>query len=237
MDKNLKIPVGNGKFVYGTLRGLLDNPLTIFAHGFIGDKDQHIFFNGSKFFLKHNISSYRFNFYGQEDNARQLNECSISTHVSDLETVVSYFKDKSPKVNIVGHSFGGLITLLSKKQEFDKAVLWDPSSDTKSWLVKDARYIEEIGLYYFVDWGISYTIGKEMYKECVELNTNGLSSKFRRPLKIIAAGNGILIDGARRYFDQANQPKEFAVINRAGHSFNEDDAEEKLFKETLKFIK
>ena len=76
-----------------------------------------------------------------------------------------------------------------------------------------------------------------MYKECVELNTDRLSTNLRRPLKIIAAGNGILIDGAKRYFDQANKPKEFAVINGAGHSFNEDGAEEKLFKETLKFIK
>ena len=237
MEEDIKIPLGDGKFVYGTLRGPLSNPLIIFTHGFVGNKDQHIFFNGARFFQKHNISSFRFNFYSQEDNARQLNECSISTHVSDLETVVSYFREKSAKIYVVGHSFGGLMTLVSKKQNFDKAILWDPSSDTQSWLVKDAKYVEEIGLYYFVDWGISYTIGKEMYEECVKLNTNGLSFKFKKPLKIISAGNGILIDAAKKYFEQANEPKEFSIIDGAGHNFDEDGTEEKLFAETLKFIK
>ena len=237
MEEEIKIPLGDNKFAYGTLRGKLDQPLIIFAHGFTGDKNHHIFFNGARFFEKHGISSFRFNFYGEEDDSRQLNNCSISNHVSDLDTIVSHFRDKAKSIIVVGHSFSGIIILSSKKQQFDKAVLWDPSSDTKSWLVKDAKYIKELDLYYFDDWGVSYTIGKQMYQECVEFNPDHLSSAFTKPLKIIVAGNGILKDGGRKYFEQANQPKEFAVIEGAKHNFNEDGVEEKLFQETLTWIK
>src|SRR4030042_2347055 len=115
MEENLKIPLSDDKFIYGTFRGPLTNPLIIFAHGFTGDKDEHIFFNGSRFFEKNNISSFRFNFYGEQEDSRQLNECDISNHISDLETVIEYFKNKTPQIFVVAHSFGGLITLLSRK--------------------------------------------------------------------------------------------------------------------------
>ena len=236
MEENLRIPLSDGKFVYGTLRGPLNNPLIIFVHGFIGDKDEHILFNGARFFAENNISSFRFNLYGEQEDSRQLNECDISNHISDLERVISYFRKDCSEIIVVGHSFGGLITLLSRKQEFDKAVLWEPAGNPKKWLVEDAKYIKELGLYYFDDWGVAYTIGKSMYQQCIDLNTEGISSKFRKPLKIISAGNGMLKDAARKYFEQANQPKEFAIIEGAGHNFNEDGAEEKLFEETLKFI-
>jgi esterase/lipase len=237
MEEDLKIPLNDGEFVYGTLRGPLSNPLIIFAHGFTGGKDEHIFFNGARFFGKNNISSFRFNFYGEQEDSRQLNDCDIANHISDLETVISYFKKKCSEIIVVGHSFGGLITLLSKKQEFGKAVLWEPADNPKKWLVKDAKYVKELGLYYFDDWGVAYTIGKSMYQQCINLDTEGISSKFRKPLKIISAGNGILKDAAKKYLEQANQPKELTIIEGAGHNFNEDGVEEKLFEETLKFIK
>ena len=237
MEEDLKIPLEDGKFIYGTLRGKQNDTLIIFAHGFTGNKDHHIFFNGARFFERHGISSFRFNFYGEGEGARQLNNCTLSNHVSDLDAVVSYFRNKFKNIIVVGHSFSGIIILSSTKQAFDKAVLWDPSSDTKSWLVKDGKYIKELDLYYFEDWGVSYTIGKQMYQECVDFNPDHLSSRFTKPIKIITAGNGILLDGAKKYFEQANQPKELAVIEGAGHNFNEDGVEEKLFEETLKFIK
>jgi uncharacterized protein len=237
MEEDLKIPLSDGKFVYGTLRGKLNETLIIFVHGFIEDKNHHIFFNGARFFEQNGISTFRFNFYGEGEGARQLNDCSISNHVSDLDAIVSYFREKAKNIIVVSHSFGGIVVLSSQKQEFDKAVLWDPSSDIKSWLVKDAKYVNEIGLYYFEDWGVSYTIGKQMYQESLDFNPDHLSSKFIKPIKIITAGKGILIDGAKKYFEQANEPKDYAVIEGATHNFNEDGVEEKLFQETLKWIK
>src|ERR1035437_75881 len=185
MEEDLKIPLSDGKFAYGTLRGKPNGTLIIFAHGFTGDKDHHIFFNGARFFERNGISSFRFNFYGEGEGARQLNDCTLSNHVSDLDAVVSYFRNKFKNIIVVGHSFGGIIILSSIEQEFDKAVLWDPSSDTKSWLVKDGKYVKELDLYYFEDWGVSYTIGKQMYQECVDFNPDHLSSKFTKPIKII----------------------------------------------------
>lgn len=57
------------------------------------------------------------------------------------------------------------------------------------------------------------------------------------PVKIINAGNSFLLDGGKRYFELANEPKEKVIIDGAGHTFDEDGAEEKLFSETISFIK
>ena len=57
------------------------------------------------------------------------------------------------------------------------------------------------------------------------------------PIKIINAENSFLLDGGKRYFDRANKPKERVIITGAGHTFDEDGIEERLFEETLKWIK
>lgn len=46
-----------------------------------------------------------------------------------------------------------------------------------------------------------------------------------------------MVEGCRRYYDLANDPKDYVVIEGAGHTFDEDKVEEGLFKETLKWIK
>ena len=91
--------------------------------------------------------------------------------------------------------------------------------------------------YYLDEWGVASTIGKEMFEENNSMDTIELIKNFHVPIKIIAAGNGILIDSGKKYFKNANEPKAFAVIDGASHIFDEDGAEEELFEETLSFIK
>ncbi len=236
MEEDVKIPLGDNKFAYGTLRDKLGSPLIIFIHGFTGNKDEHIFFNGAKFFEKNNISSFRFNLYSEEKDARKLNDCTLSIHSKDLDSVVDYFKNKYPKIFVAGHSFGAITVLLSKKQAFGKAILWDPSPNPDE-ITGRAKYVKELNKYYLDEWGVASTIGKEMFEENNSMDTIELIKNFHVPIKIIAAGNGILIDSGKKYFKNANEPKAFAVIDGASHIFDEDGAEEELFEETLSFIK
>src|SRR3989344_1336712 len=120
MEKQLKIKTPDKKVIYGTLRGSLDKPLVIFVHGFTGFKDEHQFFNGARFFEKRGFSSFRFNLYHWEKGARKLEDCTLSLHGEDLDQVVEYFRKKGvKKIFAVGHSFGGLTVLLSKKKSFE----------------------------------------------------------------------------------------------------------------------
>lgn len=230
MEEDIKIPLGNNKFAYGILQGSLKSPLIIFVHGFTGYKDEHIFFNGARFFSKNNISSYRFNLYGEEADARKLNNTSLSLNSSDLDSVVSYFKNKGIKeIIVVGHSYGALVILLSNKQEFDKVVFWEPSNNPNS-ITDDAVYLKERQLYYFDKWGVAFTIGKKMFEENKTIEPLKLFKLLKVPVLIILAGNGELKD---YWF---NELESSIIIEGATHGFDEYGVEEELFNETLKWL-
>lgn len=236
MEKAIKIPLKNSKNIHGTLRGSLENPLVIFVHGFTGHKNEHQFFNGARFFEKNEFATFRFDLYSWKDDARKLEECTLSLHGHDLDIVVDYFRNKGvKKIFIVGHSFGGLTVLLSKKKDFNAAVLWDPSDNPAT--VTASKYIKELDRYYVTyDTSYGFTIGKQMYEENKKLKPFELISKLNIPVKIILAGSGILVKGGQKYLQAANEPKALAIIPNATHCFDEDGTEENLFQETLSWI-
>lgn len=237
MEKQIKISLVNKKFIYGVLRGSLDKPLVIFVHGFTGDRNEHQFFNGARFLEKHGFSSFRFNLYDWRKDARKLEECTLSLHGQDLDIVIEHFrKEGVKKIFVIGHSFGGLTILLSKKMDFDAVVLWDPSDAPAT--VTKSKYVKELGRYYVTyDTSYGFTIGKEMYEENKILRPFELIKKLHVPVKVIIAGAGILVGGGKKYFQHANEPKALAIIPKATHCFDEDGAEEKLFEETLEWFK
>ncbi len=235
-EQEIKIPIGEDKFIYGTLRGSLENPLIIFVHGFTGHRDEHIFFNGARFFEERGISSFRFNLYDWNKDARKLEECTLSLHAEDLDKVVKFFRDKGvKKIFVIGHSFGGLTVLLSKNQDFDRAILWDASDNPAK--VTESTHIKELDRYYVSGQeSYGFTIGKAMVEENEQLKPYDLIQKFKKPIKIIVAGDGDLVKAGEKYFEIANNPKSFCSIPNAKHNFNEEGTEEKLFEETCDYL-
>lgn len=238
MEKPAVISTHDGKKIYGILRGSLDKPLLVFIHGFTGDMNQHLFFNGARFFEKKGISAFRFNLYSWREGARKLNDSPLSLLGKDLDTVISYFREKGvKKIFVAGHSFGGVTVLLSQKQDFDAAILWDSSGDKDVHL--KAKYVKAIDKYLLQEgWAEDFTIGKEMYEENnKKLAPTKLIAKIKAPIKIIIAGAGEMIEDGNELFYAANEPKDKATIEGATHNFDEDGTEEKLFEETYKWIK
>jgi len=236
MEKQLKIPLENKKYIYGTLRGSLKNPLLVFVHGFTGYKDEHIFFNGARFFEKKGFSTFRFDLYNWNKDARKLEKCTLSLNGEDLDTVVKYFRKKGAnKIFVAGHSFGGVTVLFSKKKNFDATVLWDSSGDRDVRL--NAKYIKELDKYYFEEGAYGFTISKAMYEENnKKLKPSKLIQSMPMPIKVIVAGAGIMVEEGKKLFQNANGPKDFAIVPNATHTFDEEGTEEQLFNETLKFL-
>ena len=236
MEEEIKIPLNNKKYIYGILRGALENPLVIFVHGFTGHKNEHQFFNGARFFEKNGFSTFRFDLYSWKDDARKLEECTLSLHGQDLDTVVDYFKNKGvKKIFVVGHSFGGVTVLLSKKKDFDAVVLWEPSDNPAE--VTSARYVKELDKYYInSEASYGFTIGKQMYEEDKNLKPFELIAELDIPVKIVLGGAGSLIKGGKEYLQAAKEPKALTIIPNATHCFDESGTEEKLFQETLNWI-
>lgn len=237
MEEEINIKTSDGKTIYGTLRGGANNPLIIFVHGFTGHKDEHQFYNGARFFDKKGFSSYRFNLYDWAKDARKLEECTLSLHAKDLDKVISHFKDKGVKtIYLVGHSFGGATILLSKSKDFNKIVLWDPSVIPNE-VTGDSVYLKELDLYYLKDNVYGVTFGKDMYEENKRLKPLDLIKNFQVPIKIIAAGDGELVSKEKQLYEAANDPKNFKIIPGANHTFDQGGIEEKLFEETIRWLR
>jgi len=235
MEKKLKIKVSDKNYIYGRLNGSSLRSLFIIVHGLPGSMDEDFYLDATRWFAKQGYATFRFNLYGAEKDSRQFMDSTLETHASDIDAIVRYFrKKKFNKIFIAGHSYGGPSILLSKKQEFNGVVLWDPSykvSFTKNTTgFPVVKYIKEIKGY-LMNWGINIIIGKAMADEANNLDWENLTKNFRVPLKIITAGKGELIRGAKQYFKTADKPKELDIIKNATHYFNDTvDTREKVFK-------
>lgn len=240
MEKTLKIKTLDEHLIYGVLKqtNKKSKKLVIFVPGLTGYQDDHQFFNGAKFFAKKNIDTFRMNLYWGEKKGRKLHECGISTHAEDVATVLKYFRKKYKKMYLVGHSLGcPSILLVSdlKNKGVAGVILWDPSDGSSKW-VKSLKYSDELKGY-IMGWSYLFVIGKKMYDEWVKFDLKKMYEDVNVPLKLIVAGAGILKESSKRVMDYISAEKKLAVIPGATHTFREEGCEEKLFQETLEWLK
>lgn len=241
MEKKIKIKLSKKFSLYGKFSGSFSQPLFIIVHGFSGNMDEEFYQSATYWFGKHGFSTFRFNLYSYQKDARQLMECTLKTHGADIDAIIRYFKKKGIKrVFIAGHSFGGLTIFFSHNQDFNGALLWDPSykiSFTKAtYGFPGGKYIKKINGY-LMKWGINLIIGKEMAKEVDSLQWDSLTKNFKVPFKIILAGKGAL-KGAKKYLNRAKVEKDLMIIKEATHYFNDQKGmREKIFKASERWFK
>ena len=235
MEKELDIQISKKFKVHGRFGGSLAQPLVIIVHGLPCSIMEGLYIDACRYFQKSGFATYRFNLYGWQNGSRQLISSTLATHAADLDAVVRYFRKRGvKKIYVAGHSFGGPTILLSHDQDFNAAVLWDPSYDIsfakKKYGFSGGQYVKKLNGY-FMKWGANTVIGKKMADEVDALKWDELAKNFYCPLKLIAAGQGILVRGVKRYFKTANLPKDLLVIEGATHYFDETDKiREQLFQ-------
>lgn len=236
METKVSIKTSDDHIIYGTLNSPENktDKLVIFVHGFTGNCEEHIFFNGAKFLKSKGIASFRFDLYNWQEKGRIFMDCDTQTHVDDLKTVFNHFKNQFSKIYLVGHSWGGVVVLDSK---LDAAgiILWDPSHCSSNW-EGDYTYVESLDSY-LLNWGVVFVVGKKMYKDTLECKkADDLILGNDSAIKVICAGKGELIEGGKEYIGLAKGLKAFVIIEGAGHTFDEEGTEDKLFKETINWI-
>ena len=239
IEKEIKIKTPDKYFIYGTLaKGKRSSPtLVILAHGLVGHQNEHIFFNGSKFLAKSNLDTFRFDFYSGDKGGRTMTDCGISTHVNDLNTVLKYFRPKYRQVLVVGHSLGGMVVVSANLKLLDGIILWESSYNFYGENKLGFKYNKGLKAY-VVSWGPEFLVSKKMADEWRTFPPiKNVASKITVPLQVIVAGKGMLKKAGQEYYKYAKGKKSFSTIAGAGHNFNELGTEEKLFSETLKFIK
>jgi len=235
MEKNIQIETDDNHLLYGVLNyEEKTDKLIIFVHGLTGHKNEHQFYNAAKFFPKNGFATFRFDLYSGEQNGRALSECTIMTHSSDLNTVIENLSTDFNKIYLVGHSLGGPTVLLTNLDKIKSVVLWDPSFNILEGLSDELQFNKRIDKY-ILKWGTEYLLSKEMIESWKKLGDK-LLSHFKKPTKIICAGQGILFKDWREKIKSVNVDHEFYIIKNAGHCFDEKETENELFDETIRWF-
>ncbi len=241
MEKDIKIKLSKKLSLYGKFSGSFNQPLFIVVHGLPGSMDEEFYRSATRWFRKHGFSTFRFNLYGHQKNARQLMDCTLRTHSADLDAVVRYFKKRGiRKVFVAGHSLGGPTILCSRDQDFDGAVLWDPSykiSFTRTaYGFPGGKYVKEVNGY-LMKWGANVIIGKAMAEEMDSLPWDLIAKNFRVPFKVVLAGKGVL-KSAKKYLNGVTIETSLTVVKGATHYFNDQAGmQEKVFRASERWFK
>jgi pimeloyl-ACP methyl ester carboxylesterase len=236
MEKEVKIKTKDKHVIYGSLTTAkkASSKLVIFCHGFTGNRNEHIHFNGAKYFTGKGYDTFRFDFYSSEKKARHFEDTFIGQHGADITTVVSHFKSTYKKIYLIGHSFGGTSLLFASHTNVNALVFWDASYFSKEEAKKEFKIDTKTGLY-LMDFGVRTIIGKKFIDELHRFPDCGqLISSVQVPVKCIGAGKG---KDAKKYFAKANQPKAISIITSADQNFNTFSDEVKLFEETYNWLK
>ena len=237
MQKEITLKTNDGHTIYGTLDSQEESKtLLIFVHGLTGHQNEHHYFNAVPFFTKEGFHTFRFNFYAEEDNARQSSDCSITTHVQDLEQVINHFTKKYDEIILIGHSLGPLVILSSDLSKVAKLVLWDPTSGFDKIEDKNGYYDSNLKKY-VLRRGMEVILGEQMIEEWKKLNPKDLVGKITVPCKFIFSENCDKHEIWQPFLDQVKVEKDVVIIKNATHGFIEEGTELELFKETLKWLK
>ena len=244
-EKSVKIPIVGGKLnVHGVLRGNYNKPLVILAPGLGGWMHETLLFNAARYLYKQHIASLRVSFYGDDKDQRNINECDVNTAADDLDSIVDYVKTKGASwVAVIGHSYSGMAVVYSRKQQFDAAVLWDPSHtdgystlEAQFNLEKDFKFDKELDSYVSA-LGSGYVISRKVF-ENYEPGSVVKSKKFKIPTLIINADySKEMKKYGALYAKSIDAPTKQIVIPNSTHPFVEDGAMEQLFEQTVDWLK
>jgi len=234
MEKILKIPTNDNHIIYGTLNSFdkKKDKLIIFVHGLSGNQHEHQYFNAVPFFCSRNFDTFRFDFYPKAKNARQSSQSSISTHISDLNTIISFFDKKYKKIYLIGHSLGCIVIMNANLNNIDKIIYWDPTYGFKSLEEKQITYNKNLDKY-ILHWGWESIISKEFLEEWQEsYDVRNYSKRLTKNCRFVFA------EKSSKYLIWKDYIKnyKYSIITNASHRFIEEGTLNKLFEESLKML-
>lgn len=243
LETDLIIDLPDGKKIHGLVRGSLTDgsPVAIMLHGRPGWGNEVLQFLGARYLHEQRVTTIRLWMYDYGEEYRDLLDCTLDTHISDFDVVVGYLRKQNvARLFAIGHSYGG-ITILGSNSKLDGAVLWEPTHGM-AWqdpVFNDPKFPEkQVGDFVIGTGGHAYVTSKNQMDYDQHLgDTTSWASNKDYPIKFIAAGAGPLAKYVEQYYDNADVPKSFVIIDGAHHQLEDNDKViDQLFSETSKWI-
>lgn len=244
-ETEVLIPIKGTKLnIHGVLRGNYTESLVILCHGLGGWMHEMLMFNAARYFDKQGIASLRVSFYGYGEDQRNINEYDVSVGAEDIDMIVDFVKKKGAHwVAVIGHSYSGMAIPYSSKQNFEAAVLWDPSHtdgyntlEAQLNLEKDFKFDKELKAY-ISPLGSGSIISKKVF-ENYQPGSTEKSKQFKIPTLIVNASySKEMAEYGKKYANSINAPTKQVVIPNTSHPFVEEGAIEKLYRITGDWLK
>lgn len=207
--------------------------LVIFVHGLVGSMEWELYSNAEQFFNDHEISTVRFNLYGEKSWEKPLQEVALEDHIHDINAIVEYFSEEFSTIILLGHSFGGLTSIYADLEKVTKLIFWDPSSPERQ--LFNYVHQKEDGKYYLEGDEKDFWISNALYEDLGRSPAIHLAQMktITKPLLVLSAGAGVLVDAGDKYVKHANGKTQHIIIPEADHIFSSLEAQKVLFEESL----
>ena len=220
--------------------------VVIVSHGFAGNKDKNLIKEFCENVNKSYINIFRFDFSGHGESEGDYIKSTTTKEISDLRSVVDYFDNKGFIIGLVGHSRGGMDSLIEAAH--DKRIKFVISI---AGMAYTSRFIEKLfpsqkekilksEKFYWWEktYGKRYPITPEKIKDLESYNPLAEVKKINCPVLFIHGikDKTIPIEHSKDFFKEANNPKEIKIFKNSDHHFTNRADLKEMIEFTTNFI-
>jgi len=163
-----------------------------------------------------------------------LDSFSLEDQAKDLERITSKFRgDGYRRISLVSHSMGVFTLLLSKLDNVEKMVWWEPSLHPKEMF----KYAKRDKWFYYFSMGYTVQVKRSTIRKMEKTPAiDQLIEAVEIPVKVITAERAGKEIG-KEYYKKIKSEKAIKMIKDADHNFSSVDMEQQLYRETLRWLK
>ncbi|MBS3176884.1 alpha/beta fold hydrolase [Candidatus Woesearchaeota archaeon] len=218
----------------------------ILCHGFKADKNTGFLPELAKKIAGEGHTVLRFDFSGSGESEGNFENTTVTQQIKDLEAAVQFMKEKKKmkKIVIIGHSLGGMVTLLFSQNhpEIKAVVTIAPPFD----YTKPRKALPELSQW--KKYGFAYVqssfskkllrINYDFYEDVLTHDIKRAVKNRKMPLLILqgTADTSVQMDETEALYKTASNPKKLIKIKNADHHFKDEKAKQSMFEEIVKFL-
>lgn len=185
MQKHIEI-IHEGFTMRGYHHQVKSDEVLVMFHGFTGNKTESrwMFKKLSKEFEKLALDSIRMDYLGSAESEGEFKDMTYKGLVSQAETILQYAKEFGyKKINVLGFSMGGIVSIGVLNPDIEKAILIAPSTELYpkiKELFDQGKPLENGN----IDHN-GFELGRGFLKSLENLNFYDIASQYHNPTLIV----------------------------------------------------
>ncbi len=226
-------------------------PGVILCHGFSGNKaESHFIFTRlARILCRSGIVCLRFDFMGSGDSSGYFENMTLETEIMDAASTYRYLVRQpfieSGRIGILGLSMGAIpATIIASKFRLNSVCLWSPVAfpceiRRKILTKKIKKTLDRTGSAYLSGYGLK--ISKKFIDSLDSIDPLSAAKNYNGYTLVIHSKDDSVIDVSHaisyyRAFHNQAQTKKLIILEKGGHTFVLEEAENKVLRETKEFF-